>query len=142
MEWAEYGSEHAAAIVANAKSLGQALENRGVPLVGSTLGFTESHTLILVVSQFGQAKTLADQLEECNIITGAVRLSEELGTHGLRIGVQEITRQGMVETDASAIADCIVDALRGNLDTIKQRVIDLVKRFDQIRFTLNAVNEC
>ena len=142
MEWAEYGSEHAAAIVANAKSLGQALENRGVPLVGSTLGFTESHTLILVVSQFGQAKTLADQLEECNIITGAVRLSKELGTHGLRIGVQEITRQGMVETDASAIADCIVDALRGNLDTIKQRVIDLVKRFDQIRFTLNAVNEC
>ena len=69
-------------------------------------------------------------------------LSEELGTHGLRIGVQEITRQGMVETDASAIADCIVDALRGNLDTTKQRVIDLVKRFDQIRFTLNAVNEC
>ena len=52
MEWAEYGSEHAAAIVANAKSLGQALENRGVPLVGSTLGFTESHTLILMVNQF------------------------------------------------------------------------------------------
>ena len=142
LEWAEFGKEHAKSIVSNAKSLGQALENRGVPLVGSALGFTESHTLILMVNQFGQAKTLANQLEKCNIITGAVRLSKELGTHGLRLGVQEITRQGMVETDAPAIADCIVDALRGDLDTVKQQVIDLVKRFNQIRFTLNTDDEC
>jgi len=142
LEWAEYGQEHAKSIVSNAKSLGQALENRGVPLVGSALGFTESHTLILMVNQFGQAKTLANQLEECNIITGAIRLSKELGTDGLRLGVQEITRQGMVETDAPAIADCIVDALRGDLDTVKQQVTDLVKRFNQIRFTLNTDGEC
>ena len=142
LEWAEYGNEHAKAIVANAKSLGQALENRGVSLVGSALGFTESHTLILRVSQFGPAKTVADQLEECNIITGAIQLSKELGTHGLRIGVQEIPRQGMNEAHASTIADCIVDALRGNLNTAKQQVIDLVKQFDQIRFTLNTTNEC
>jgi glycine hydroxymethyltransferase len=142
LEWAEFGKEHAKSIVSNAKSLGQALENRGVPLVGSALGFTESHTLILMVNQFGQAKTLANQLEKCNIITGAVRLSKELGTHGLRLGVQEITRQGMVETDAPAIANCIVDALRGNLDAVKQQVIDLVKGFNQIRFTLNTDDEC
>jgi hypothetical protein len=48
----------------------------------------------------------------------------------------------MVETDASAIADCIVDALRGNLDAVKQQVIDLVKGFNQIRFTLNTDDEC
>ena len=81
-------------------------------------------------------------MEKCNIITGAVRLSKELGTHGLRLGVQEITRQGMVAADAPAIADCIVDALRGNLDAVKQQVIDLVKGFNQIRFTLNTDDEC
>ena len=48
----------------------------------------------------------------------------------------------MTEADASTIADCIVDALRGNLNAAKQRVIDVVKQFDQIRFTLNTTNEC
>mgnify|MGYP003311103432 FL=1 len=84
-----------------------------------------------MVSQFGPAKALADQLEACHIITGAV------GADRLRIGVQEVTRHGMDEADAPLVADCIVDALRGDdPGTVKQRVIDLVKRLDQFRFTI------
>ena len=131
LEWNEFGTEHATAIVKNAKALGQALADRGLALVGSDLGYTESHTLIPMVSQFGPAKALADQLEACHIITGAV------GADRLRIGVQEVTRRGMDEADAPLVADCIVDALKGDdLGTVKQRVIDLVKRLDQFRFTI------
>jgi len=131
MEWNEFGTEHATAIVRNAKALGQALADRGLSLVGSDLGYTESHTLIPMVSQFGPAKALADQLEACHIITGAV------GADRLRIGVQEVTRRGMDEADAPLVADCIVDALKGDdPGTVKQRVIDLVKRLDQFRFTI------
>lgn len=131
MEWNEFGTDHATAIVRNAKALGQALADRGLSLVGSDLGYTESHTLIPMVSQFGPAKALADQLEACHIITGAV------GADRLRIGVQEVTRRGMDEADAPLVADCIVDALKGDdPETVKQRVIDLVKRLDQFRFTI------
>ncbi|MAT75822.1 glycine hydroxymethyltransferase [Candidatus Poribacteria bacterium] len=131
LEWNEFGTEHATAIVKNAKALGQALADRGLALVGSDLGYTESHTLIPMVSQFGPAKALADQLEACHIITGAV------GADRLRIGVQEVTRRGMDEADAPLVADCIVDALKGDdPETVKQRVIDLVKRLDQFRFTI------
>ena len=131
MEWNEFGTEHATAIVRNAKALGQALADRGLSLVGSDLGYTESHTLIPMVSQFGPAKALADQLEACHIITGAV------GADRLRIGVQEVTRRGMDEVDAPLVADCIVDALKGDdPGTVKQRVIDLVKRLDLFRFTI------
>ena len=131
LEWNEFGTEHATAIVKNAKALGQALADRGLALVGSDLGYTESHTLIPMVSQFGPAKALADQLEACHIITGAV------GADRLRIGVQEVTRRGMDEVDAPLVADCIVDALKGDdPGTVKQRVIDLVKRLDQFRFTI------
>ena len=131
MEWNEFGTDHATAIVRNAKALGQALADRGLSLVGSDLGYTESHTLIPMVSQFGPAKALADQLEACHIITGAV------GADRLRIGVQEVTRRGMDEADAPLVADCIVDALKGDdPETVKPRVIDLVKRLDQFRFTI------
>ena len=71
LEWNEFGTEHATAIVKNAKALGQALADRGLSL------------------------------------------------------------------DGSLVADCIVDALKGDEPgTVKQRVIDLVKRLDQFRFTI------
>ena len=137
LEWLTCGESHASAIIDNAKALAGALHERGVPLAGEGLGFTESHTLLPIVDKFGEGKAIADSLEACHIIAGASRLPAELGTHGLRIGVQEVTRRGMTETDAPEIADCIVDVLHGqNHADVKRRVIALAKRFNQIRFTL------
>ena len=53
IEWMECGAAQADAIVTNAKALGQALAERGVPILGAELGFTESHTLILIVDKYG-----------------------------------------------------------------------------------------
>ena len=137
LEWMAFGPEHADAIIQNAKALGRALHQRGVRLVGEDLGFTESHTLIMMVDDFGEGKELADRLEECRIIAGATRLPEELGTHSIRLGVQEVTRRGMTEEDAPEIADCIVDALTGcNLPEVNRRVTAMARRFNQIRFSL------
>ena len=140
LEWMACGTEHASAIINNAKALGSVLHERGVRLVGAEFGFTESHTLLPIVDEFGESKELADRLEACHLITGAAEIPEEYGTQGLRIGVQEVTRRGMTEADAPEIADCILDALRGhNLTDVKQRVIALAKRFNKIRFTLDSI---
>jgi glycine hydroxymethyltransferase len=139
LEWLACGEEHASAIINNAKALGRALHERGVRLVGAELGFTESHTLLPIVDEFGEGQKLAERLEKYNIIIGPAKVPAELGTDGLRIGVQEVTRHGMTEADAPDIADCIVDALKGREPTdVKQRVTSLVQRFNQVRFTITS----
>ena len=138
IEWMECGEAQADAIVANAKALGQALAVRGVPMLGADLGFTESHTLILIVDKYGEGSTLATHLEACHIITGAAGLSPEVGTSGLRIGVQEVTRWGMTPADAPDIAACIVSALSGGSpETLKLKVAELASRFDTVQFTVD-----
>ena len=137
LEWLHCGPEHAGAVVANAKALGRALQDRGVPLVGAHLDFTETHMLLLIVDEFGEMQELADRLEECGIIGGTANPPAELGSNGMRLGVQELTRLGMKQEDGPAIADCIVDALKGdNLAEVKRRVYNLAQRFDTICFTI------
>ena len=137
LEWLACGEAHAEAIVRNAKALGQALKDRGLPLVGEDLGFTESHTLQTVVDAYGESEAMADQLEACRIVAGRSDPPPELGEHGLRIGVQEVTRRGMVEADAGEVADCIVDALKGEDQAgVRKRVTGLARRFNQMKFSL------
>ncbi len=137
VEWLACGTTHADAIVANAKALGQALADRNIPMLGAEIGFTESHTLIPIVDTFGDGGELANQLEACHIIAGAARLSPEVGTSGLRFGVQEVTRWGMTPEDAPDIADCIVDALSGeDPDKVKPKVARVAQGFRTIQFTV------
>lgn len=138
IEWMECGEAQADVIVTNAKSLGQALSERGVPILGADLGFTESHTLILIVDKYGDGGALANHLEACHIIVGATGLSPDVGKSGLRIGVQEVTRWGMTSADAPDIAECIVAALSGGSpEKLKPKVAKVASRFSKIQFTVN-----
>ncbi len=138
IEWMACGEAQADAIVTNAKALGRALAERGVPILGADLGFTESHTLILIVDKYGEGGALANHLEACHIIAGAAGLAPEVGTSGLRMGVQEVTRWGMTPADAPDIADCIVAALSGESpENLKPEVAKVARRFDTIQFTVD-----
>ena len=138
IEWMACGEAQADAIIANAKALGGALAERGVPILGADLGFTESHTLILIVDKYGEGSALANHLEACHIIAGAAGLSPEVGTSGLRMGVQEVTRWGMTPADAPDIAECIVAALSGGSpEALKPQVAKVASRFDAIQFTVD-----
>ena len=137
-EWIACGAEQAAAVVANAKGLARQLHQRGVPLVGQELDFTESHTLVPIVDSYGEGKALADRLEDCHIVAGAMALPAELGRAGLRLGVQELTRWGMEPEDTAELAECIVDCLEGrDLAGVRQRATAMAGRFDQCRFSLD-----
>ena len=137
IEWMACGSAHADAIVANAKALGQALRDHGVPMLGEELGYTESHTLIPIVDKYGDGGELANHLEDCHIIAGAAPMTPDAGTSGLRFGVQEVTRWGMTPEDAPDIAECIVDALSGNSpEMIKPKVEKVAERFNTLQFSV------
>ena len=139
MEWLHCGPAHADAIITNAKAFGRALHERGVPMLGSHLDYTETHMVVPIVDEFGEMRDLADRLEECNIIGGTYGLPKEVGNNGMRLGVQELTRLGMQESDAAEIADCVVDALKGDDPAAtKEQAIQLSGRFKKLCFALET----
>lgn len=107
-----YGREYAAQIIANARQLAEQIHRLGVPVVAAHKGYTESHTILLQTKDFGDNQEIARRLDDEKIIVNASRLPSELGGHGIRIGVQEITRRGAKETDMKAIAQLIVQVIR------------------------------
>ena len=132
----EYGHKYASQTIANAKALGQALADEGVNVEAEEFGFTESHQLALNVIDFGDAKTIARSLaEQNNIITNYNLLPGDKDPNnpsGLRIGVQEMTRYGMKETDMQELAPLIKAGLEGKV--IKDQVVQLRGRFTKVHY--------
>jgi len=113
LELKHWGAAYADQIIANAQRLGAAIHSRGVEVVSKNGHFTESHTILLRVAPFGTGRGVAARLENANIIVTAAHLPEALGTEGVRIGVQEITRMGAKENDMESLAELIVDVIIG-----------------------------
>jgi glycine hydroxymethyltransferase len=112
LELLAHGQRYASEVIANAKALAGEIHRRGVPVVGEALGFTESHTLLLQVAQWGTGKEMSERLEAANIIAGECKLPDCLGEEGIRMGSQEMTRHGLTPSAAPAISGLIVAALR------------------------------
>lgn len=115
-EMIEYGKFYMAQIVRNSKALGQALDERGIPILCAHKGYSQSHQIIARVKQFGGGLDVAHRLAEANIITNKNLLPEDKPEDwdhpsGLRIGTIEVTRLGMNEGDMETIADFIARIL-------------------------------
>ena len=109
-EMIEFGEDYASAVIANAKSLAQALYERGFDVLCEPYGFTESHQVAVDVTKVGGSSRAATRLEEANIIVNknllpgdTVSITNE--PSGIRIGTQELTRIGMGTSEMDAIAD-------------------------------------
>ena len=96
-EMKKYGTEYAEQIVRNARALGKALSEHGLPVVCPNIGYTRSHQVLLNYGSHKQGKIVARKLEEANIIVDC----------GVRVGVCEATRRGMKEEEMQKIAELI-----------------------------------
>ncbi len=124
----EYGEKYAAQIVKNAKALAEALAEEGFKVIGEDKGYTESHQVIVDVSDLHPAAGgwAAPLLEEAGIILNKNLLPwdplEKVNEpSGLRIGVQEMTRVGMMEDEMKEIARFIRRVLIDKEDPAKVR---------------------
>ncbi|MFW5907441.1 MAG: serine hydroxymethyltransferase [Candidatus Natronoplasma sp.] len=89
-------------VVKNAKTLASSLEKNGVPIKFAEKGYTESHQ-IFIDMEWERSKEFCELLEKEKIfidITG-------------RIGVAEVTRRGMDESDMQDIAEKIAEVYGG-----------------------------
>ena len=137
----EFGAEYAGKIIENAKSLAQALYERGFPVFCEHLDFTKSHTILVDVSKFGGGAQVAKLLEQANIIVNKNLLPHDdpkkpMNPSGIRLGTQELTRLGMDKTEMVQIAELmkklIIDGKNPN--EVKQEVRELKANFKLIKY--------
>ena len=142
-EHLEFGREYSRQIVANAKALGQALEQKGIKILCPHLGYTESHLLLLDVSGNGGGQEVATKLAAANIVTNKNMLPWDRSARrpsGIRIGTQELTRIGMKEKDMIEIAELFRRVIMKKEDSKKvaKDVREMRKNFTKIEYCFGA----
>jgi glycine hydroxymethyltransferase len=141
-EMKKFGRAYAGQIVKNSKALAQALYERGFNVLCEHKGFTESHQVVMDVSNIGKASEIAENLENANIIVNKNllpwdSLKRTKDPSGVRIGVQEVTRYRMKEGEMDEIAEFIkkVAIDHAGTEKIKKEVIELKENFAEIGFS-------
>jgi glycine hydroxymethyltransferase len=139
LEMNEFGKEYAKQVIKNAKSLGQALYNSGFKVLCPEKGFTRSHQIIVNVKEFGGGRTVAELLESNNIICNKMSLPNDTpqdatkNPSGIRLGVQELTRIGMKESEMKEVAEFFKKTLKEK-KAIKNDVEEFRKNFKKIHY--------
>ena len=142
--------EYARKIVENAKTLAQALYERGIKVLYEHRGFTESHTIIADVSEYMNGFEAEKLLERAHIILNRnlipkdYRLKTDYRTpSGIRIGVQEVTRLGMGKNEMVEIAELIKKVLvdRRPPEEVADEVVELRKDFQHVKYAFTSETE-
>jgi aminomethyltransferase len=101
-------------VVQNAKAFAQALHDRGLDVEGAPgCRFTETHQVVLRVGP-ARGDACGTLLESNNIITNPQALFDDAGfaaASGVRLGVQEMTRYGMIEADFRRLAALMAEII-------------------------------
>ncbi|MCF2135673.1 MAG: serine hydroxymethyltransferase [Candidatus Thorarchaeota archaeon] len=113
-EMIEFGEDYTEQILKNARALGQALHERGWHVIAADKGFTRSHQILVDVSEspMKDGRRVEEELEKANIIINRNLLPWDkkrgrnyLAPGGIRLGVSEMTRLGMNESEMDTIAE-------------------------------------
>ncbi len=144
LEMLEFGEAYFGQVVRNSKALGEALYERAFDVLDRNRGFSQSHEVLVDVSKFGDGREIANRLELASIIIGGVTLPKDIQTggktaSGLRLGTQEVTRTGAVESDMESIAELmrrvVID--EEHPETVAEDVAVFVSRFREIKYTFD-----
>ncbi len=144
-EMKKFGKDYSGQTIKNAKALAQKLYNFGFDVLGEERGFTESHQVLVDVIQNGGGDLVAKTLEQANIILNKNIIPSSImdikNPHGIRIGVQEMTRFGMKEKEMDIIAEFIKKIIldKEEPEKIKNEVIALRRNFQEVNYCFKLV---
>ncbi|MEM7818662.1 MAG: serine hydroxymethyltransferase [Candidatus Aenigmatarchaeota archaeon] len=137
LEMNEFGKDYAKQVIKNAKVLARELYNLGFKVLCPELDFTESHQVIVNVKELGGGKIVAEKLEKSNIICNKIALPSDSphdatkNPSGIRLGVQELTRFGMKESEMKIVAEFFKKVLIENKN-VREEVKEFRKNFHKI----------
>lgn len=138
LEMQEFGARYAADTIANAQALAQALHRKGFAVAAADLGFTRSHQVAVDVHAHGGGKLVSRRLSDMDVICNMNMLPGEpaknaVDPRGIRLGVQEMTRNGMGPQEMEAIAGLFHAALAQGKD-VRSEVRGLRERFAGVQY--------
>lgn len=121
-----FGKDYATQVIKNAKTMGKALDENGVPVKCREYGYTESHQVHLDNSRIPKGLDHTKILEDANIIVD----------RGTRIGTCEVTRRGMKQSEMEKIAELIARLLvkREPSGQIKKEASKLRSEFETLEY--------
>jgi len=142
-EMLQFSKAYAAQTVTNAKVLAQCLYEEGLDVLCEHKGFTESHQIAINVLKYGGGAAVAQKLERANIIINKNLLPSDKDPDtptGIRLGVQELTRIGMKDSEMKEIASLITRVVRAKADVnkIKDEVKELRKGFQEVKYCFDG----
>ncbi len=143
VEMKHFAAEYASQILSNAKALAEGLYEEGFEVLCEHKGFTESHQIAVDVRDYGGGDAVARKLEKANIITNKNMLPFDKNPEtpsGIRLGVQELTRIGMKESEMREIASFIKRVVIEEEDEnrVKEEVIELRKVFQHVQYCFDG----
>ena len=134
----EFQEDYAADTIRNAKRLAEGLWSRGMKVFAPDQGFTESHTILVDVQEFGGGAEVSLRAESQGLIMNKNMLPGDTSAilpSGIRLGTPELTRLGMGVDEMDEVADLIHLAAAGGKDTeVRSRVSELKERFSSIHY--------
>ncbi|MEE8420167.1 MAG: serine hydroxymethyltransferase, partial [Dehalococcoidales bacterium] len=137
-EMEAYGNDYQRQVMANAKAFARALKENGIAVEGDlAVDFTETHQVVLRVG-YGRGVEIADRLEKNNLIVNYQALPDDeafTASSGLRMGVQEMTRFGMRESDFGEVAEFIAGVIIRDRD-VSQSVAGFREKFTRMQYCL------
>ena len=142
----EFGKEYAMDVIRNAKALAESLAQYGFGVLGEKRGYTKSHQIAVDVSKFGDGGIIEKELERANIILNRQLLPGDIkaGRHymhpsGVRIGVPEVTRLGMKESEMNVIASFIKRVVIDKVDPLQiaKEVSEFRKEFQKVHYAFD-----
>lgn len=142
-EMLEFGKEYTRQVIRNAKALAQDLHERGFKVLAEHKGFTESHVILIDITQQGDGGSLEETLEKANIIINRNLLPWDIkeGRHfmhpgGIRLGTSEITRLGMKESEMAEIAEFIKRVIidKEDVHKVKSDVAEFRRDYEKVHY--------
>lgn len=149
-EMQRFGKAYTQQTIKNAKALAQALHERGLKVLAEHKGFTESHVVLVDITEQGDGGTLEETLEKANIIINRNLLPWDIkeGRHfmhpgGIRLGTSEVTRLGMKEPEMVEIADLIKRVVidKEGVSQVKTDVIQFRKAYQRVHYCFEDAAE-
>jgi glycine hydroxymethyltransferase len=150
-EMLEFGKAYHGQVIKNAKALAADLCKAGFKVLCEHKGFTESHQVVMDIGNLektvGLGGDIEKLLEQANIIVNRNLLpwdTKEKRSYknpgGIRIGVPEITRLGMKESDMQVVADFIKKVVLDKKDpkVVAKDVADFRKNFQTVQYAFPA----
>jgi glycine hydroxymethyltransferase len=147
IEMMYFGENYAEQIIRNAKRFAESLAAEGFNVVAEHLGYTNSHIVLVDIRKHCPAAKAVKLLEEANIIANKNLLPwdslDPNNPSGLRFGVQEMTRFGMMEQDFEEVAKLIREVLidREDPKEVKVKVIELRKQYLSVQYGFKLSEE-